>query len=319
MVTPSTRKQGISHLVKTGKCSERKACQLVGLSRSQVRYVQRSKPGEEELRSEICKQSKKKKRAGYRMVHARLVRKGFQVNHKRVHRLWREENLQLPRRRPKRCKHQPTPEGGLLKADYPNHVWSYDFLEDRTERGGRLRLLTVLDEYTRESLGIFVGPSFSGKEVVNVLEWLFLTRGTPEYIRSDNGPEFISRKVKDWLQVANVKTLYIKPGSPWENGKIESFHDKLRSECLNMELFMNGKEAQKVVECWRQEYNEERPHSSLGYMTPNEFAKHWAVNSAGSVDKANNNLSTDHLDNLKTTSKLPTEFTATHEIYCEVN
>lgn len=151
-------------------------------------------------------------------------------------------------------------------------MWSYDFLEDRTQRGRRLRMLTILDEYTRECLGIYAVPSFTGRDVANVLKWLFLILGTLEYIRSDNGPEFVCRHIQTWLEQANVKTFYITPGSPWENGKIESFHGKLRIECLNMEVFRNGKEAQAIVEQWRQEYNEERPHSALGYLTPSEFA-----------------------------------------------
>jgi len=165
------------------------------------------------------------------------------------------------------------PVGEIVnKAEYPNHVWSYDFLEDRTERGGKLRILVIIDEYTRESLAIRVAPSIPALAVVGVLEWLFLTRGVPKYLRSDNGPEFVAKAVRNWLAESGCQTLFITPGSPWENGYIESFNDKLRDECLNREVFRNGKEAQTIVEAWRQEYNNHRPHSSLGYLTPAEFA-----------------------------------------------
>jgi transposase InsO family protein len=149
----------------------------------------------------------------------------------------------------------------------------YDFLEDRTERGGKLRMLVIIDEYTRECLAIKVKPSIPASVVIEVLEWLFLTRGVPKYLRSDNGPEFVSKAVCQWLEEADCATLFIKPGSPWENGYVESFNDKLRDECLNREIFRNGREAQAVVEAFRQEYNNYRPHSSLGYLTPAEFAR----------------------------------------------
>jgi len=159
------------------------------------------------------------------------------------------------------------------KAEYPNHVLSYDFVEDRTERGGKLRILVIIDEYTRECLAIRIKPLIPASVVIEVLEWLFLTRGVPKYLRSDNGPEFVSKAVYQWLKEAGYSTLFIKPGSPWENGHIESFNDKLRGECLNREIFRNGREAQVIVEAFRQEYNNYRPHSALGYLTPTEFAR----------------------------------------------
>ena len=166
--------------------------------------------------------------------------------------------------------------GGIVnKAGYPNHVWSYDFVEDRAERGGKLRILVIIDEYTRECLAIGVEPSIPALVVTRMLEWLFLTRGVPKYIRSDNGPEFISKAVCQWVKESGCQTLFIKPGSPWENGYIESFNDKLRDECLNREVFRNGGEAQAIVEAFRQEYNNYRPHSSLGYLTPAEFARRY--------------------------------------------
>lgn len=159
------------------------------------------------------------------------------------------------------------------KAEHRNQVWSYDFLEDRTERGRRLRILVVIDEYTRKCLAIRVAPSMSALGVMDVLEWLFMVQGVPKYLRSDNGPEFVAKAVRQWLKAAGCQTLFIAPGSPWENGYVESFIDKLRDECLNREIFRNGKEAQEVTEAWRQEYNNYRPHSSLGGLTPSEFAR----------------------------------------------
>ena len=168
------------------------------------------------------------------------------------------------------------PVGEIVnKAEYPNHVWSYDFVEDRTERGGKLRILVIIDEYARECLAIRVAPSIPASVVVEVLEWLFLTRGVPSYLRSDNGPEFVARVVCQWLEASSCQTLFINPGSPWENGYIESFNDKLRDECLNREIFQNGAEAQTIVEAFRQEYNNYRPHSSLGYLTSAEFTRRY--------------------------------------------
>ncbi len=196
------------------------------------------------------------------------------MNRKRVHRIWKAEGLSLPLRRPRRRRIGPAGEI-VNKAKYPNHVWSYDFVEDRTERGGKLRILAIIDEYTRECLAIRIAPSIPASVVVGVLEWLFLTRGVPKYIRSDNGPEFVARAVCQWLGSCGCQTLFINPGSPWENGYIESFFDKLRDECLNREVFRNGREAQAIVENWRQEYNNYRPHSSLDYLTPAEFARRY--------------------------------------------
>ena len=151
-------------------------------------------------------------------------------------------------------------------------------MEDRSERGGKLRILSIIDEFTRECLAIRIAPSMPASAVVEVLGWLFLRRGVPRYLRSDNGPEFVARVVRRWLEASGCSTLFINPGSPWENGYIESFFDKLRDECLNREVFRNGKEAQVIVENWRQEYNpseKDRPHSSLGYLTPAEFARQY--------------------------------------------
>lgn len=264
----------MKYLVKRGECSKRQACLLVGISRSVVRYAAR-KPGEEvELVRMIHELAVRHGRYGYRRVTVLLKREGWKVNHKRVHRIWKAEGLSLPLKRPRRRRAGQAGEI-VNKAEYPNHVWSYDFVEDRTERGGKLRVLVIIDEFTRECLAISIRPSIPASVVVDVLKWLFLTCGTPEYIRSDNGPEFVAKAVCQWLKESGCSTLFINPGSPWENGYIESFIDKLRDECLNREIFQNWKEAQTIAEAWRQEYNDYRPHSSLDYLTPAEFARQY--------------------------------------------
>ena len=276
----------MKYLVKQMGSSQRRACVVVGLSRSLVRYIARRRRDEAELIKKIHKLAIRNSRYGYRRITVLLRREGFRVNKKRVYRIWKSEGLGLPRKRPKRRRVAPT--GGIVnKAKYPNHVWSYDFVEDRTERGGKLRILVIIDEYTRECLAIRIAPSIPASTVVGVLEWLFLTRGVPKYLRSDNGPEFVARTVCQWLKENGCQTLFITPGSPWENGYIESFNDKLRDECLNREVFRNGREAQVIVETWRGEYNNYRPHSSLGYLTPAEFARRYYGNKqAGEAEQS---------------------------------
>ncbi len=257
---------------------ERRGCELVGISRSVARYEPQEREGEAELRRRIRELSRRHKRYGYRFVTELLRREGLIVNHKRVHRLWKEEGLALPRKRPKRRRVGETVEI-VNKATCRNHVWTYDFVEDRTDKGNKLRMLNIVDEYTRECLSIRVERFIDSFKVMDTLNWLFLTRGVPGHIRSDNGPEFIAKAMKDWLAESGCKTIYIEPGSPWENPYIESFNGKFRDECLNREIFRNVREAQEVVEKWRQEYNEFRPHSSLGYMTPAEFSHRYGSSS----------------------------------------
>jgi putative transposase len=255
---------------------------LVGISRSLLRYVGRRQKGDATLTEEIRRLAVGNSRYGYRRITVLLKREGWGVNRKRVHRIWKSEGLGLPRRRPKRRRREPAGEM-VNRPECPDHVWSYDFAEDRTERGGKLRILVVIDEYTRECLATRIAPSIPASGVVEVLEWLFMTRGVPKYLRSDNGPEFVAKVVCEWLVEAGCETLFITPGSPWENGYIESFIDKLRDECLNRETFRNGAEAQKIVETWRQEYNNYRPHSSLRYLTPVEYAKRYRDRHQGAV------------------------------------
>jgi putative transposase len=253
--------------------SERRACKVI----SQPRMTQRYKPirydKDKALTAEIRKLADRHKRYGYRMVTAKLRQQGWDVNHKHVQRIWQKEGLQVPyRRKSKRATGGSDNSCSAKKAEYINHVWTYDFVSDQTEDGRRVKLLTVLDEFTRESPAIEVGRSIRAKDVIAILEYLFMVRGVPKFIRSDNGPEFIADAIKRWLKQRSVDTLYIERGSPWENGYIESFNGKLRDEVLNSEVFYSVKEAKVIVEQWRLEYNNHRPHSGLGYMTPAGFA-----------------------------------------------
>jgi transposase InsO family protein len=253
--------------------SERRACKALDQSRMTQRYKGKQTGRDKALTEQIKQLAKKYKRYGYRMITAKLRQNGWHVNHKRVQRLWQKEGLQVPyRRKFKKTEGCSDNSCCVKKAEYINHVWTYDFMSDQTEDGRKLKFLTVLDEFTRESPAIEVGRSIRAKDVTAALEYLFLVRGIPRFIRSDNGPEFIADAIKKWLVKRNIETLYIAPGSPWENGYIESFNGKFRDEVLNREIFYSVKEAKIIVESWRLEYNNHRPHSGLGYMTPAAFA-----------------------------------------------
>lgn len=272
MVSPRGRRAVVERLVTERGLSQRHACELVGLQRSSARYVRHGRFDEAETVALIREYAHEQPMYGYRIITAMLKHDGYRINRKRVYRIWRQEGLQLPRRKVvKRRFGEST--GTLRRANHSNEVWTYDFLEGRTERGGKLRMLTVLDEYTRECLTIHVARSISSRQVIQVLEWLFLLRGAPRHLRSDNGPEFIAYALKEWLPDNHCNTLYITPGSPWENPFIESFNGTFRSDCLDRWVFADGQEAQIVIEQWRQEYNQRRPHSSLGYLPPAAFAE----------------------------------------------
>lgn len=252
--------------------SERLACGLVGLARSSFRY--RPHPpssDEEELRGAVRRLARRHRRYGYRRMTALLRRQGQRVNAKRVWRIWRREGLALPHKHPRRSRQGPRVELPQ-RAVQPNHVWTYDLLFDRTESGQVLKILIVLDEYTRESLAIRVERWLRAREVIETLERLYGWRGVPQYLRSDNGPEFIAQELQAWLATKATQTIDIAPGQPWENGYAESFIGKFRDECLNEEVFRSVVEARVVIEGWRREYNQRRPHSALGYQTPAERA-----------------------------------------------
>ena len=221
------------------------------------------------MREAIIKLAKRFGRYGYRRITALLRRVGWQVNHKRVERIWRQEGLKIPQRQPKRGRLWLNDGSCVrLRPTHRNHVWSYDFVMDRTDDGRGIKIMTVIDEYTRTCLAILVDRSIRSDDVLHCLADLFIEHGPPEYIRSDNGPEFTAKVVRKWLADIGVTTLFIEPGSPWENGYNESFNGKLRDELLNGETFYTLKEAQILIEGWRREYNTFRPHSTLEYRLP---------------------------------------------------
>lgn len=226
------------------------------------------------LRADIVRLASKYGRYGYRRITALLKTEGWIVNHKRVERIWGEERLKVPKKQPKRARLYLSNGSCIrLRPLYKNHVWSYDFIHDRLHSGKKIRMLTVIDEYTRECLAIRVGFSLKSEDVLDVPSTLFITEGIPCYIRSDNGSEFTAKTTREWIGALGVMTAYIEPGSPWENGYNESFNGKLRDELLNTEIFYTLKEAQVLIEEWRRHYNEVRPHSSLGYRPPAPVAR----------------------------------------------
>jgi len=258
---------------KKMELSERRACKALEQPRMTQRYEPKHPDRDKPIVAAIKRLAGKHQRYGYRFITAKLRQAGWQVNHKRVQRIWRKEGLQVPYRRKIKKSYGDSQNACFVKkAEFINHVWTYDFIDDQTEDGRKLKFLTVLDEYTRESPAIEVGRSIRARDVIDVLEYLFTVRGVPGFIRSDNGPEFIAAAIRKWLADNHVETLYISPGSPWENGYIESFHGRLRDELLNREVFHSVKETKVLVEDWRLEYNHYRPHSSLGYKTPAQFA-----------------------------------------------
>ena len=248
-------------------------------SRSTQRRNPSSASDESQLTGDIVALATRYGRYGYRRITALLNSEyGWRVNHKRVERIWRKEGLKVPKKQPKR-KRLWLNDGSCirLRPEYRDHVWSYDFVMDRTANGRAFKILTIIDEYTRECLAMLVKRRITSQEVTDKLFELFILRGIPEHIRSDNGPEFTAKSIRKWLSRIGVKTLYIEPGSPWENGYIESFNGKLRDELLNREIFTTLKEAQVLIEQWRQEYNQFRPHSSLGYRPPAPEARMVAI------------------------------------------
>lgn len=213
-------------------------------------------------------------RYGYRFAWACLRREGWHINRKRVYRLWRREGLKVARKQHKKRRLGVSKNScARKKPERKDHIWAWDFIHDRTASGGPLKWLTIIDEFTRECLALKVGRSIKAEDVKDQLIWLFMVRRVPEHIRSDNGPEFIANSIRRWLERAEVEALYVEPGAPWENGYAEAFHSRLRDELLNAEEFRDVREARALADEWRRHYNEERPHSSLGYLTPAEFAE----------------------------------------------
>ena len=267
--------------------SERFACKVLGQHRSTQRKKPQSRPDEEALTTDIIRLASRYGRYGYRRITAMLRSEGWTVNAKRVERIWRREGLKVPQKQPKRGRLWLNDGSCVrLRPEHPNHVWSYDFVEGRTHNGRKFRMLNIIDEFTRECLAIRIDRKLNSTDVIDVLSDLFILRGVPGHVRSDNGPEFIAKAVREWIAAVGAKTAFNEPGSPWENGYCESFNSKLRDELLNSEIFYSLAEAKVIIEAWRRYYNTERPHSSLGYKPPAPEAIAWPSKPAGSLPPA---------------------------------
>jgi putative transposase len=268
MVSARVRRAQVAFVEQRG-LSQRRACALLSVARSTLGYQSRLVLKDAPVVTAMRELAAQYPRYGYRRIQVFLARQGHVMSADRVHRLWRQLALQVPRRRPRRrvASHRPRP----LPATGANYLWAYDFVFDACANGQQLKCLTVVDEYTRECLAIDVAGSIRSGRVIEVLSKLVSVHGAPRYLRSDNGPEFVSRAVLRWLHGANIDTAAIDPGKPWQNGLNESFNGKFRDECLSMQWFKNRIDAKILIEEFRQQYNEVRPHSSLGQLTPAEF------------------------------------------------
>jgi putative transposase len=270
-VTVAARREAVQLLVAQG-LSQRRACVLLQLRRSTFGYQARPERNAE-LNTQLRELARRHPRYGYRRVWALLRRRGQRVNQKHVHRLWKQARLQVRKvSRQRRIAHRVMIP---VQATQPGHVWTYDFLHDRCLKGTPLKVLTVMDEFTREGLALAVATSLPSARVLAILQGLVVTHGAPQFVRSDNGPEFIALAVRGWLAQHQMTTVYIDPGCPWQNGYGERFNGTVRDECLNMHVFQSVTEARVMLEAYRRQYNEERPHSSLGYRTPAEFKRAW--------------------------------------------
>ena len=257
------------HVQEALGVSERRACRVLGQARSTQRHVAKIADDEAALTEAIVELASQYGRYGYRRITALLRGQGWHVNAKRVERIWRQEGLKVPKRQPKRGRLWLNDGSCIrLRPCWRHHVWAYDFVQDRTHDGRVFRMLVVVDEFSRECLAILVARRLNSDDVLALLAELFVAHGPPDHIRSDNGPEFCAQAVRQWLARLDVGTLFIEPGSPWENGYCESFNSKLRDELLNTEIFYTLKEAEILIEHWRRHYNVCRPHSSLGYRPP---------------------------------------------------
>lgn len=272
VVSPASRRAYAQEAVKVGLCSQRRACRYLGLARSTSNYRGRpATPAEEQLRKRLLELSAEHPRYGYRRIAALLRRAGWRVGKRHIQRLRREAGLRVPPTRRKAVR-RGVSTGLPTSATHRNHVWTWDFIADATVRGGALKMLTILDEYTRECHVLWADRALKARDVLHWLQQAVAKHGAPEYLRSDNGSEFIAKIVQRWLKENGVKTIYIEPASPWQNGFVESFHGRFRDECLNREQLWTLTEARVVVGDFRNKYNEIRPHSRLGYESPAAFA-----------------------------------------------
>ncbi|MGP2490699.1 IS3 family transposase [Mesorhizobium sp. PUT5] len=284
LLSPARRRRCVDHVVAKLSVSERFACKVLGQHRSTHRKKPHGRPDEEALIADIVRLASRYGRYGYRRITAMLRSEGWTVNAKRVERIWRREGLKVPQKQPKKGRLWLTDGSCIrLRPEHPNHVWSYDFVEGRIHNGRKFRMLNIIDEFTRECLAIRIDRKLNSTDVIDALSDLFILRGVPGYVRSDNGPEFIAKAVREWIVAVGAKTAFIEPGSPWENGYCESFNSKLRDELLNGEIFYSLAEAKVIIEAWRRYYNTERPHSSLGYRPPAPEAIIWPAPPRGSA------------------------------------
>ena len=268
-MSPARRRACVEHVERELGVSERKACAVLGQHRSTQRKAPRAPDDEARLTADIVEMARRFGRYGYRRIAALLRQAGWAVNRKRVERIWRREGLKVPPRQPKRGRLWLNDGSCVrLRPERPNHVWAYDFVEDRTRDGRRFRMLCVVDEFTREALAIRVARQLGAADVIDTLADLFVARGVPAHVRSDQGPEFVAAAVKGWIAGVGAATAFIEKASPWENGCVEGFNGKLRDELLRAEVFNSLREAQVLIEQWRQHYNTARPHSALGYRPP---------------------------------------------------
>jgi len=277
VVTPTQKRTAVDYLVETFDVSQRHACRLLGSSRSTIRYKRQPRSEEATLIRAIRRLARRHLRYGYKRIHALLLRQGWRVNGKRVRRLWNQLGLRRspPRKKPKKGGRFPGSSANSCvnkPARFKNDVLTYDFTVDRTVDGRTLKWLVIVDEYTRECLALFVAYSVTGADVRRVLAQVIGRRGAPRRIRSDNGSEFICEALRSWLPQAGTEPIPVAPGSPWENGYVESFNSRFRDEFLNQEEFESDQDAREKGGWWRREYNKVRPHSSLDYKTPKEFS-----------------------------------------------
>ena len=249
--------------------SERRACRVLGQHRSTQRRIPQGRADEARLVADMTELARQYGRYGYRRIAVLLRDAGWSVSDGRIERLWRREGLKVPPKQPRKGRLWLNDGSCVrLRPAYRNHVWSYDFVHCRTDDGRAFRTLNILDEFSRECLAIRVNRKLNSTDVIDALTDLFILRGIPAYVRSDNGPEFVAKAVRDWITAVGSKTAYIEPGSPWENGYVESFNARLRDELLNGEIFTSLREAQILIEQWRRHYNTKRPHSALAYRPP---------------------------------------------------
>ncbi|WP_108861535.1 IS3 family transposase [Ruegeria sp. Alg231-54] len=269
LLSPARRRACVNHVRNQLNVSERRACRVLGQHRSTQRRIPRGRADEDRLVADMIELTRQYGRYGYRRIAALLREAGWSVSDGRVERLWRREGLKVPMKQPKKGRLWLNDGSCVrLRPEYRNHVWSYDFVHCRTDDGKAFRTLNILDEHSRECLAIRVKRKLNSVDVIDALTDLFILRGAPRFIRSDNGPEFIAQAVRDWITAVGAQTAYIEPGSPWENGYCESFNGRFRDELLNGEIFYSLREAQILIEQWRRHYNTKRPRSALGYRSP---------------------------------------------------